>query len=266
MNRYDNAQRLTLVGAGPGDPELITLKGIKALQSADAVLYDALVDPALLEYVPGHAPCVFTGKRAGRHHIRQEGINRMIVEYAYAYGHVVRLKGGDPFIFGRGHEEKRHAERHGIAVTAVPAPSSATALATAAGLPLTRRGYSQSIWTVTATTREGGLSGDIALAAQSSATVVILMGLRKLEEIMATFVGCGKAALPVAVVQNGTLETERWLRGTAADIAGKVRDEAIGGPAVIIAGEVVGLLDEAQTHALAFDALPTEALRYPSVA
>lgn len=248
MSKHNKEPRLTLVGAGPGDPDLITVKGLKALQQADVVLYDSLVDQELIDHAVT-AKKVYVGKRAGKHYKKQDKINELIVQYAFSYGHVVRLKGGDPFIFGRGHEEKEYAEAFGVDVTAIPAPSSATALATTNGLPLTKRGYSQSFWTVTATTKDGSLSHDIALAAQSSATVVILMGLRKLDDIMAAFAQHGKADDPVAVIQNGTMPDERKVTGTVATIADRVREEGVGSPAVIITGSVVALDPELQRQA-----------------
>ena len=231
--------QLTLVGAGPGDPELISLKGIKALQRADVVLYDALVHPDLLAYAPPHARRIFVGKRAGRHAHTQAEINALIVRHACRRGHVVRLKGGDPFVFGRGHEELRHARAHGISVAVVPGISSSTALAATQHVPVTRRGVSESFWVVTATTRSGALSDDLALAARSTATVVILMGMGKLEEIVACFERCGRGHTPVMIVQNGTLPNEQTVLGTVDTIAAAARRAGVGTPAVITVGEVV---------------------------
>ena len=153
---------LTLVGAGPGDPELFTLKGVKALSTADVVLYDALVNKDLLDYAPAKAQKVFVGKRAGKHSLKQEEINELIVEYAFNYGHVVRLKGGDPFVFGRGHEEIAYAAAFGIDSSVVPGISSSIAVPEMQKIPVTARGYSESFWVVTGTTKEGELSKDIA--------------------------------------------------------------------------------------------------------
>ena len=136
--------KLILVGAGPGDPELISVKGLKALQAADVVMYDALVSEELLQHAP-NAVKVFCGKRAGTHYMKQDEINRQIVEHAERYGTVVRLKGGDPFIFGRGQEELEYAEKHGIPTAIIPGISSATALATSRKIPLTKRGITESV-------------------------------------------------------------------------------------------------------------------------
>ena len=164
--------KLTLVGAGPGDPDLITVKGIKALQQADVVMYDALVHPDLLDYCRPDALKVYVGKRRGAYSCVQEDINPLIVHYARQYGHVVRLKGGDSFVFGRGYEEIEYARQHGIETAVVPGLSSSYAVPAAAGVPLTTRGLSESFWVVTGTTKAGKLATDLRLAAQSSATVV----------------------------------------------------------------------------------------------
>jgi uroporphyrin-III C-methyltransferase len=233
--------KLTLIGAGPGDPELITLKGVKALQSANVVMYDALVHPDLLSHARAGALLVYVGKRRGAYSCVQEDINPLIVHYAQTYGHVVRLKGGDPFIFGRGYEEMDYARQHGIDAELIPGISSSYAVPAAAGIPLTTRGLSESFWVVTGTTKEGQLSADLALAAQSSATVVVLMGMHKLAEIAALFAGFGKADLPVAIVQNGTLPEQRTVTGHIHDIVEQVASDGIDNPAIIVIGAVAGL-------------------------
>lgn len=238
---------LTLVGAGPGDPELITLKALKALESADIVLYDALVSKEVLAYVPSSIPLVCVGKRAGLHSHTQEEINSLIVESAFLYGHVVRLKGGDPFVFGRATEEIECATRYGIPVNVVPGISSALAVPAAVSIPLTSRGVSESFWVVTGTTMTGALSSDVALAAQSTATVIILMGLKKLREIMDLFSAHGKQNTPVAVIQNGTLPTQKYVVGTASTIVNLVQEQDLGSPGIIIAGDVVKYAETAKS-------------------
>ena len=151
--------RVTLVGAGPGDPELITLKGINALKSADIVLYDALVSQEILDMIPKGIPSLCVGKRAGAHSYKQEDINELIVEFAYLYGHVVRLKGGDPFVFGRGSEEIAYAQLQGVHTSVVPGISSALAVPASLNIPVTARGISESFWVVTGTTKAGEISG-----------------------------------------------------------------------------------------------------------
>ncbi|MVM34525.1 uroporphyrinogen-III C-methyltransferase [Spirosoma sp. HMF4905] len=233
--------KLTLVGAGPGDPDLITVKGIKALQQADVVMYDALVHPDLLDYCRPDTLKVYVGKRRGAYSCVQEDINPLIVHYARQYGHVVRLKGGDSFIFGRGYEEVDYARQHGIEAHVVPGLSSSYAVPASAGIPLTTRGISESFWVVTGTTKAGQLSADLQLAAQSTATVVILMGMHKLPEIMAVFAECGKTDTPVAIIQNGTLIDQQLVIGNVGTINEKVAESGISNPAIIVIGEVAAL-------------------------
>ena len=241
MNR---TPRFTLVGAGPGDPELISLKGAKVLQKADVIFYDALVDIRLLDHASEDCIKIGVGKRADRHRYSQEEINRMIVAYAFNHGHVVRLKGGDPFVFGRGQEEKEYAEVFNIPVEVIPGISSAIAVPSSQSIPLTTRGVNESFWVLTATMSEGKLTEDLRLAAQSTATIVILMGIRKLPEIVRIFEECGKGSLPVAVIQNGTTDQEKCAVGMMNDIVERVADCQIGTPGIIIAGEVVAMHSE----------------------
>lgn len=233
--------KLTLVGAGPGDPDLITVKGIRALEQADVVMYDALVHPDLLDYCRPDALKVYVGKRRGAYSCVQEDINPLIVHYARQYGHVVRLKGGDSFVFGRGYEEIEFARQHGIETAVIPGISSSYAVPAAAGIPLTTRGISESFWVVTGTTKAGQLSADLYLAAQSSATVVVLMGMHKLADIMTVFTESGKSEQPVAIIQNGTLPEQKMVVGRVSDIVQKAQESAIDNPAIIVIGEVAGL-------------------------
>ncbi len=232
--------RLILIGAGPGDPDLISVKGLKALKKADVILYDALVSPELLAHSP-KALTIYVGKRAGHHEKTQEEINQLIVDYALNYGNVVRLKGGDPFVFGRGHEEIEYAEEFGVEVEIIPGMSSSTSVPALHQIPLTRRGVSESFWVITAATSDGWLSDDICLAAKSNATIVILMGLGKLAEITDLFINAGRPDLPVAVIQNGSLSDEKIVFGTMETIVDEVRVAEIKTPAIIVIGEVVGL-------------------------
>jgi uroporphyrin-III C-methyltransferase len=240
MKRQSDIEpKLTLVGAGPGDPELITLKAIRAIELAGVVLYDALVSPEILALIPKGIPSFSVGKRSGEHSFPQEKINELIVSFARQYGNVVRLKGGDPFVFGRGTEEIEFAEEHGISTAVVPGISSAIAAPASIKIPVTARGVSESVWIITGTTQSGTISHDIALASQSSATLVILMGLNKIEEIMNTLKRHNKGAVPVAVIQNGTLSSERVAIGTVSTIVAEVKREGIGSPAIIVVGDVV---------------------------
>ncbi|MBY0426356.1 MAG: uroporphyrinogen-III C-methyltransferase [Cytophagales bacterium] len=236
--------KLTLVGAGPGDPELITVKGIKALASADVVLYDALVHPDLLIYAPARAKKIFVGKRFKVHAASQEEINKLIVSSALKHGHVVRLKGGDPFVFGRGMEEIDYAESFNIPTEVIPGLSSSYAVATSNKIPLTQRGLNESFWVVTGTTLDGSLSSDVSLAAQSSATVVILMGINKLKEIVQLFTSNGKKDTPVVIIQNGTLTNQQMVSGSISTILSIVNETGISSPAVIMIGESVDVQKE----------------------
>lgn len=251
-----NYPKLTLVGAGPGDPDLITLKGIRALEAADVVLYDALVDPILLDYAQ-KAKKHFVGKRKGNHTYTQSEINSLIVSYAFSDGHVVRLKGGDPFVFGRGGEEIAHAKAFGIDAEVVPGISSVTSVPARKGISLTHRGVSESFWVVTGTTSGNQLSNDLKLAAQSTATVVILMGMGKLPEIVRLFKQFGKVKLPIAIIQNGFLPSESSAIGHVNNIEEIVAKRGLSNPAIIVVGDVVkeshklsGIFDEAEAYYL----------------
>lgn len=230
--------KLTLVGAGPGDPDLISIKGMKALTKADAVLYDALTHPDLLNYAPKNAPKVFVGKRSGQHSFKQDEINKLIVEYALNYGHVVRLKGGDPFVFGRGQEEIEYVEAFDIPTEVVPGISSSIGVPGLQKIPVTRREDSESFWVITGTTKDLELSKDLALAAQSSATVIVLMGTKKLPLIAETYRNAGRNEMPVAIIQNGSLENEKVVLGTVDTIEKLAADSQVGAPAIIVLGEV----------------------------
>lgn len=234
-----NIPKLTIVGAGPGDPELITIKAVNAIGSADVILYDALINVALLEHASPHAELIFVGKRKGCCAYQQDQINDLIVARAKSHGHVVRLKGGDPFIFGRGAEEIDFARQFGIETYMVPGISSSLAVPASQGIPLTKRGASESFWVITGTTKSHQLSTDIKLASQSTATVVILMGMGKLKEIVEIFASEGKQDVPVAIIQNGTTKDEKFGYGTVSTICDVVEKQNISNPAIIVIGEVV---------------------------
>ena len=236
-----NKPTLSLVGAGPGDPELITLKAIRVLRQANVVLYDALANDALLGYASPKAITRFVGKRYGCHALSQSEINHLIIDYAFSHGRVVRLKGGDPFVFGRAQEEIEAARSQGIDVEIIPGISSAIAVPALQMIPLTCRGINESFWVTTGTTQSGDISSDIQLAAQSSATVIILMAMSKLEAIMDIFMAHGKKETPVAIIQDGTTAKEKLVLGTVKDIAFQSQYAGITNPAIIVVGEVVAL-------------------------
>ncbi len=232
---------LSLVGAGPGDPEMITLKAIKALKAADVIVYDALANEELLRYASPATILHFAGKRMGCHSLSQEEINTLILDYASRYERVVRLKGGDPFVFGRAQEEIDTARSAGIEVEIIPGISSCIAAPASQMIPLTCRGINESFWVVTGTTRAGDISPDIYLAAQSSATVVILMAMSKLEKIVDIFTSCGKGCTAAAIIQDATTTKEKMTLGKVKDIVFKSEYLGLTNPAVIIIGDVVNL-------------------------
>lgn len=238
-----NTPKIILVGAGPGDPELFTLKGVKALESADVVLYDALAHPDILHFANPKAEMIFVGKLKGVCQFKQEDINDLMISKAKEKGVVVRLKGGDPFIFGRGHEEKQYAESFGIEVSVIPGLSSCYSVPELAGIPLTRRGVNESFWVLTGTTKEHKLSEDVYEAAKSKATVVILMGMSQLEEIVEIYQKEGRGNLPIAIIQRGTWETEQRALGSMDTILEVVKQKNLSSPAVIVIGEVARNLE-----------------------
>ena len=230
---------LTVIGAGPGDVDLITIKAIKVLKTADVVLYDALVNSALLDYINPDAELIFVGKRRGCYRYQQEQINELIVARAKTHKHVVRLKGGDPFIFGRGAEEMEYAANFGIETAMIPGISSSLAVPATQNIPLTKRGIAESFWIITGTTKEHQISSDVLLASKSNATVVILMGMSKLSEIVKIFQKEKKNNLPVAIIQNGTTSKEKIGIGTVDTIESVVEEKRLSNPAIIVLGEVV---------------------------
>lgn len=236
-NSMSKHPKLTLVGAGPGDPELLTIKGMKVLQTADVVLYDALVHPDLLKYAPKaiHVP---VGKRGGESSVSQDTINHLIVEHALRGkgNHVVRLKGGDPFVFGRGFEEIAYAEKFGIE-TAVVIGISSVMLPGYYGIPLTIRGINQSFSVVTATTSTGALSDDVIKAAECSPSTIIFMGLKKLPQIVAHYQSNGRGSLPVAIISNGSLDLGGVIAGTVDNIVALAEERQPEAPALLIFGE-----------------------------
>jgi uroporphyrin-III C-methyltransferase len=229
---------LSLVGAGPGDPELITLKGIRSLQKADVVLYDALASKELLSYAP-NALKIFVGKRNGFKAFSQLEIQEIIVNLSKKYRHIVRLKGGDPFVFGRGLEEIDYVEPYGIKTEVIPGITSAISVPSRYGIGVTKRGVSESFWVITGTTSSHQLSSDLKLAAQSSATLVVLMGMSKLEKIVKILQNENRGDKPIAIIQNGTTSQEKIGFGLIDNILGIVNEQELTNPAVIIIGEVV---------------------------
>jgi len=220
---------------------LITLKGANALKTADVVLYDALVNEALLNYASPEAIKIYVGKRSGAHSFSQATVNKLMVDYAMNYGHVVRLKGGDPFVFGRGYEELDYALNYSISTQVIPGLSSSISVPGLQQIPVTHRGLSESFWVITGTTASGEMSSDLYEAVRTKATVVVLMGLSKIAEIVKLFQNEGKNKLPVAAIQSGSMEDEKLVVGIVDTIEELVIEKEIKAPALLIFGEVVSL-------------------------
>ncbi|MFI5452607.1 uroporphyrinogen-III C-methyltransferase [Pedobacter sp. UC225_61] len=233
--------KITLVGAGPGDPDLLTLKGVKALKTANVVLYDALVNEALLNYAPENAIKVYVGKRSGDESFSQELVNKLMIDYALNYGHVVRLKSGDPFVFARGYEEIDVAESYSIPTEIVPGVSSALGVPGLQKIPMVYGTLSESFWVVTGTNSAGEISPDLYVAAKSNATIVVLMGIEKIKEITSIFKTEGKDNLPVAVIENGSSVKENVVIGVVETIEELIAEKNISSPALLVFGNVVSL-------------------------
>ncbi|MEO6520223.1 MAG: uroporphyrinogen-III C-methyltransferase [Mucilaginibacter sp.] len=234
--------QLYVIGAGPGDPELITMKGYKILQQANVVLYDNLASKELLAYTREDCEKIYVGKRPYGDYTSQERILELIKEKAFEKGLVVRLKGGDPFIFGRGFEEVLFAREHGIKTEFIPGITSMQASGFL-DIPLTHRSVSESVWMVTGTKKDGRLSADLKLAMESNATVVIYMGMKKLPEIAQTYIDAGNGNMPAAIIQHASLPQQRSVKGMIKDLPELAEENALTHPAIIIIGGVVGVLN-----------------------
>jgi uroporphyrin-III C-methyltransferase/precorrin-2 dehydrogenase/sirohydrochlorin ferrochelatase len=231
-----------LIGAGPGDPDLLTLKAARLLQQADVILYDRLVPEAIVARARRDAQRIYVGKEAGNHHVTQDCINELLIEQALAGKRVCRLKGGDPFVFGRGGEELEALVRHRIPFTVVPGITAALGAAAYAGIPLTHRDHAQSVTFVTGHARESGVPIDWRQLSRPGQTVVFYMGLSQLRTIFANLAAAGAPPeLPAAVVAQATLPEQQTIVGTLATLAEQVEEQAVVSPALLIVGEVVRL-------------------------
>jgi uroporphyrin-III C-methyltransferase len=230
--------KLTLVGAGPGDPELITLKAINALRNADVVLYDALANEELLEYCHPLCEKIFVGKRGHQKGITQDSINFLIVEKAFEKGHVVRLKGGDPFVFGRGTEEIEFAKKRGVDSTYIPGISSVFSGGKHM-IPLTDRRVSDGFWVITGHKSDKRFAEDLDLAVKSKSTVVLLMAMSKLAYIADKYKEANRTELPVCIIQNASTSKEKMAIGTISNLEILASENGLTNPAIIIIGDVV---------------------------
>lgn len=232
--------KVYLVGAGPGDPQLITRKGYELLKECDAVVYDRLASEELLEAVSEDCRKIYVGKQPGSHYKKQEEINQLLVECAQIYDTVVRLKGGDSFVFGRGGEEIEALQQQGIAYEVVPGITSAIAVPECAGIPVTHRGVSRSFHVITGHTKDakGQSEYDYEILAKTEGTLIFLMGMSNLEEIVDNLMKAGKSKdTPAAVIAEGTTERQRSVKGTIGTLVDKVKESNLTSPAVIVIGE-----------------------------
>ena len=235
---------VVLVGAGPGDPGLLTLRGLRALNEADVILHDRLVSAEVLALARRDAERIEVGKQAGRHHATQDQIHRLMLEHAGAGRRVVRLKGGDPFVFGRGGEELQFLRAHGVAYEVVPGITAALACAAYAGVPLTHRDHAQSVRLLTAHCQAPRDTLEWAALAQERQTLAVYMGVGELATLQSRLLEHGRApATPFALVENGSRADQRVVTGTLAQLAERAAAHAVRSPALLILGEVAALAD-----------------------
>ncbi len=239
--------KVYLVGAGPGNPDLMTLKAVKTLKRADVVIYDSLVTKDVMKNVPSSAKKIFVGKRPGSHTMPQNKINRIMIEKAREGKTVVRLKGGDPFLFGRGGEETQDLRKQGIKFEIVPGVTSALAAPAYAGIPLTHRAYASSVAIVTGHEDPHRKEARVNWSKLATAvdTIVVLMGVEKLAGIVEELIKGGrKPKTKVAIIEWGTTKHQKVVIGVLGDIVGKAVEHRVKSPAVVVIGDVVRLQDE----------------------
>ncbi|OLN22460.1 uroporphyrinogen-III C-methyltransferase [Domibacillus antri] len=248
MNGGGTMGKIWLVGAGPGDPDLITVKGLKAIQQADVILYDRLISMELLDHAKEGTELIFCGKLPDRHFVQQENINEILVEHAKEGKQVVRLKGGDPFVFGRGGEEAAYAVQHGIDFEVVPGITSGIAAPAYAGIPVTHRDHGASFAIVTGHRKEGADEEmKWASLAKGIDTIAIYMGVKNLPYIQEQLLKHGKPPeTPAALIHWGTTAKQQTVTGTLTDIYDVAQKEGITNPSMIIVGEVVKMRDTLQ--------------------
>ncbi|KOO13446.1 uroporphyrin-III methyltransferase [Vibrio xuii] len=234
---------VSLVGAGPGDPDLLTVKGYRVIQQAEVVVYDRLVSPEILALADESAEMIYVGKRLDYHCVPQDQINQLLVDKAKEGKRVVRLKGGDSFIFGRGGEELEELAEHGVRFEVVPGITAAAGATAYAGIPLTHRDHAQSVQFITGHVQKDGREIEWQSLAQSNNTLVFYMGLKQCEYIAAKLLENGIAAdMSCAIIENGTRREQRVFTGNLSDLAGMAK-EAVS-PALIVVGSVTSLHDK----------------------
>ncbi|NPA62219.1 MAG: uroporphyrinogen-III C-methyltransferase [Methanococci archaeon] len=237
--------KVILVGAGPGDPELITVKGLNAIKKADVIVYDNLISKDLLDYAKDNVELIYVGKRKGMHSFKQEEINKILVEKAKERKLVVRLKGGDPFVFGRGGEEILELKKHNIPYEIIPGITSAIAVPEVAEIPITHRKVATSFTVVTGHEAEDKEKKQVNLSELNADTIVILMGITNLEKLVNDLLKNPKRNenTPVAIILEGTTENQKVIKGTLGNIVDKAKKEGIKPPGVIVVGDVVNVLN-----------------------
>jgi len=244
MKNIEIHAELFVLGAGPGDPDLITMKGYKVLQEANVILYDNLANKELLAIARDDCEKIYVGKQPYGSYTPQETIHEMIKHYAFTKDKVVRLKGGDPFIFGRGFEEIMYARANGIKTHFIPGITSMQASGFE-DIPLTHRLMSEGVWMITGTKKDGSLSADLRLAMQSNATVVIYMGMKQITTIAETYIQEQKGSTPAAIIQNASLPHQKSAIGLVKDLPNMALENQLTYPAIIIIGDVVSLHGQA---------------------
>jgi uroporphyrin-III C-methyltransferase / precorrin-2 dehydrogenase / sirohydrochlorin ferrochelatase len=258
---------VVLVGAGPGDPGLLTLRALRALNEADVILHDELVNPQILELARRDALQIPVGKRGGGPHTPQESIHALLLAHARDGQRVVRLKGGDPFVFGRGGEELEFLRSHGIACEVVPGITAAVACAAYSGIPLTHRDHAQSVRLVTAQCRQSVDTLDWAGLARERDTLAIYMGVSKLDEVTAQLLAHGRAPdTPFALIENGSLPSQRTLSGVLRDLPALAQRYAVSAPALLILGEIAAQAEEAHWFGEWLGPEPVRTASHPALA
>lgn len=241
-----NKKCVYLVGTGPGDPELLTVKALRLIQSADVIVYDRLVSSEIIESIPHGVARIYVGKQTGNHTFRQEQINSLLVKLAQSNRSVVRLKGGDPMVFGRGSEEALYLSQHNVCFEIVPGITSASACTTYAGIPLTHRGLARQVHIITGHCREDTpLDYDWNALARTDSTIVIYMGVAQIKFITQQLIAHGlRGTTPAAAIQHGTTEQQRVCITSLVELPNKVEQLGLNAPVIFVIGKVVSLADE----------------------
>lgn len=241
-----NQKCVYLVGTGPGDPELLTVKALRLIQSADVIVYDRLVSAEIIDLIPAGVARIYVGKQTGKHTLNQDQINELLIKLAQSNRSVVRLKGGDPLVFGRGSEEALHLSKHHLCFEIVPGITSASACTTYAGIPLTHRGLANQVHILTGHCREDApLDYDWSALAKTDSTLVVYMGLAQIDQIAQQLIAHGMPAqTPAAAIEQGTTLQQRVCISNVAGLAEQVRRLQFQAPVMFVIGKVVSLADE----------------------